>query len=222
MREGSRGLKNKNHKLLLGKPLLYYTIKQAQNSKLFDKIVVSTDSAKIFNLSKKYGADVWFKRPKKLSSSKSAKLDVVKHALRESERKFNKSFDIICDLDVTSPLRNIKDIKNSYLKFKNDNANNLFTVNLARKNPYFNQIELRNEKVNIVKKINKLPVRRQDAPIVYDVNASIYFWKRKVLINNKSIFSSKTSIYVMPYSRSIDIDDYTDWKLVEYFMGKKR
>ena len=92
MREGSRGLKNKNYKLLLGKPLLYYTIKQAQNSKLFDKIVVSTDSAKIFNLSKKYGADVWFKRPKKLSSSKSAKLEMRNHAHVKISHRFPSKF----------------------------------------------------------------------------------------------------------------------------------
>ena len=91
MRGGSKGVKNKNIKIINGKPLLYYTLNQAVKSKIFDKIVISSDSEKILRLSKKYGADYCIKRPKLLSRDTSAKLPVVRHALRASEKYFKKN-----------------------------------------------------------------------------------------------------------------------------------
>ena len=113
-RKGSKGIKNKNTMLLGSRPLIYYTIKQAIKSKIFDKIVVSTDSKIISNLSIKYGVDSWFKRPAYLSNDKSPKLDAIRHAFLISEKYFNTRFDFLVDLDVTSPLRDISDIINSF------------------------------------------------------------------------------------------------------------
>ena len=87
-RGGSKGLKNKTLKRINGKPLIYYTIKQAIQSKLFDQIVVSTDSKKIQKTAKYYGAKSWFLRPKKFSHDFSSKLTAVRHALVESEKIF--------------------------------------------------------------------------------------------------------------------------------------
>ena len=80
MRAGSRGVKNKNYKLINGKPLMYYTIKQAIKSKIFDHIVVSTDSKKILSMAKSYGAEGWFLRPKKFATNKSSKVPATRHA----------------------------------------------------------------------------------------------------------------------------------------------
>ena len=77
---------------------------------------------------------------------------------------------------------------------------------------------------NLKQKFNlstKYPARRQDAPKVYDMNASIYIWKRKALIGNDTLFTDKTSLYVMPEERSVDIDTELDWNFVEYLMGKE-
>mgnify|MGYP000492317195 CR=1 FL=1 len=93
MRGGSQGLKNKNLKIINGKPLMYYTIKQAVKSKIFDHIVVSTDSKKIATLSKKYGAECWFLRQKKLSTDKISKILVIRDLLEKSEIKFKKKFE---------------------------------------------------------------------------------------------------------------------------------
>ena len=82
-------------------------------------------------------------------------------------------------------------------------------------------IEIKNNKVRIVKKLKKNIYRRQDAPKTYDYNASIYIWKRKSLINFKSFFTNKTVFYEMPESRSIDIDSELDFKLVEFLLKKK-
>ena len=80
--------------------MLYFTINQAVKSKIFDLVMVSTDSKKIYNYSKKYGAKAWFLRPKKLSTAKAPKLLAIKHALKESEKKFKTKFDIIFNLQT--------------------------------------------------------------------------------------------------------------------------
>ena len=101
MRSGSKGVKNKNIKLINNKPLMYYTIKQALKSKIFNQIVVSTDSKKLLKCAKLYGAEGWFIRPKKLSLDVSPKIAVIKHALLQSEKYYNKKFNFIVDLDET-------------------------------------------------------------------------------------------------------------------------
>jgi CMP-N,N'-diacetyllegionaminic acid synthase len=80
-------------------------------------------------------------------------------------------------------------------------------------------IELNKKKeVKIVKKIKNRLYRRQDAPTVYEMNASIYFWKKKILFNENYLFRRNTGIYLMPFSRSVDIDTEEDLKLVKYFI----
>ena len=221
MRSGSKGVKNKNIKLINGKPLMYYTIKQAIKSKIFDHIVVSTDSKKILKRAKLYGAEGWFIRPRKLSLDTSSKIEAIKHALFESERYYKKRFKFIVDLDVTSPLRKVEDIIKSFKFFVKKRGDELITGTKSRRNPYFNIIEIVNKKVQKVKSIRKNVFRRQDTPQTYDMNASIYIWNRKTLIDSKispSLFKAKTIFYEMPEDRSIDIDSELDFKFVEFLL----
>ena len=118
-RAGSKGLKNKNIINFFNKPLIYYTIRQAKLSRQFTNIVVSTNSKKILKLSKKYGADCWYLRSKKLSNDYASKVDVIIDTLVNAEKKFKIKYDLIMDLDVTSPLRNVQDIKKSIKLLKN-------------------------------------------------------------------------------------------------------
>ena len=129
-----------------------------------------------------------------------------------------KKFHYIFDLDATSPLRTIEDLIKSFKQFKRENSKVLITASIANKNPYFNQIEYKKNKYDIVKKLKTFPKRRQDAPIVYDMNASIYIWKRKHLLDSNNLFTNKTSLYIMPKERSCDIDTNLDLKFVKYVM----
>ena len=217
-RKGSKGIKNKNMILLKNHKLIDLSIHQAKKVKIFNKIVVSTDSKIIQKhvVSKKVLS--WFIRPKKLSGDKSSKLDVIRHALIESEKKFKIKFDIICDLDVTSPLRLKSDIINSYRKFIKNKYEILFSVCEAKKNPYFNMVEKKNGKIELVKNLKEKILSRQKAPKVYEMNASIYFWKRDALIKRRSLFGNKVGIFLMPRERSIDIDDQFDLKIVRKFL----
>jgi CMP-N,N'-diacetyllegionaminic acid synthase len=220
-RGGSKGVKNKNVRLLNGKPLIAYTIEQALESNLFDHVVVSTDSDQIADVAKQYGAEVFFKRDEVLSSDIAGKLDVIKDAFLKSEEYFTKKYKYHIDLDATSPLRLVNDIVESFNQFLKDENDNLITAMPSRRSPYFNLVEVGNDgRVNLSKKLDYSIVRRQDAPKSYDMNASIYIWKRDALLNQSSLFSDKTGLYEMPETRSIDIDSELDFEFVEFMMRK--
>lgn len=221
-RGGSKGVKNKNIKELNGKPLIAYTIEQAKASGLFEHIVISTDSDDIANVAKEYGAEVFFKRSEEMASDTAGKLDVIKDAFKKSEKYYNKTFDYLIDLDATAPLRIVEDIINSFKQFKENNNDNLITAMPSRRSPYFNLVEQdKDGKVYLSKKLDISVVRRQDAPKSYDMNASIYIWKRDIILNENSLFLEKTGLYVMPEERSIDIDNELDFKFVEFLMKEK-
>ena len=219
VRGGSKGVKNKNIKKINNKPLVCYTVEQAIKSKIFKCIAVSSDSDKILNVVKKKGVKDLIKRPKKLAKDSSPKIPVIRHCLIEMEKKHNTIFDMIIDLDATSPLRKISDIRKALKKMILDDSNNLFTVCLSRRNPYFNAVEFKNNKIQPVKNFMKKLTSRQQAPIVYDMNASIYIWKRNFLLKSDTVFHKKTSIYIMPEERSIDIDTEFDYKIVSALLN---
>ena len=190
-RGGSQGVKNKNILSVKGKPLIAHSILQAKQSGMFDVIAVSSDSEKIRTVAKKWGADYVINRPQELSSSTAAKLPAIQHAVREIEQLTSQSFDIMVDLDATSPLREVNDIVEAVnLLVKHRNASNLITAFPSRRSPYFNMVEV-NESgyVNLAKLTAKLIVRRQDVPLCYDMNASIYVWKRDAFFEEKPVIT---------------------------------
>jgi CMP-N,N'-diacetyllegionaminic acid synthase len=220
MRGGSKGLPNKNMRLMHGKPLMAYTIRQALESKMFEHVVVSTDSEEIARMARSFGAEAWFLRSLEMATDDASKLPAIRHAFLESEKHYGEEFDVLLDMDVTSPLRIIADITGAYEQFAREDADILITACSSRKNPYFNMVENVNGLIQIVKPLDKQIVRRQDAPQVFDVNASIYIWKRKALLEYDTLFTDKTALYVMPEERSVDIDTELDWELVELIMAK--
>lgn len=221
-RGGSKGVANKNIKPLLGKPLIAYTIEQAQQTGLFEHIIVSTDSDEIARTAQEYGAEVFFKRPAELSTDNAPKIPVIRHAFCESEKHFQKTFDALIDLDATSPLRNAADIQEAFNLFSSGHYDNLITAMPSRRSPYFNLIEQTADgKVTLSKPPTHTIVRRQDAPACYDMNASIYIWTRDALLTHDTVFLQNTGLYVMPEERSIDIDSELDFKFVEFLMGEK-
>lgn len=218
-RKGSKGLKNKNTMKLFNKPLIIHTIDQAKKSKIFTKIVVSSDSKKILKLVKKK-VDLIIDRPKELSKDNSGKVPVVRHALKEAEKFYSKPFHTVIDLDVTSPLRTKQDIINAKNIFKKNRNSNLISVTKAKKNPYFNMVEIIKNRPQIVKKFRKRILARQQAPKVFELNASIYIWKRNYLLLTDNIFNKKTGVYFMPENKSVDIDNKLDFQIVEFLMRK--
>ena len=109
-RGGSKGIKNKNLTKINGKPLIYFTIKEAKKCTKITNYIVSTDSNKIKKVAERYKAEVPFTRPKKFSKDNSTSASALKHALVESEKIFNKKFDYVIELMATNPLKSVIDI----------------------------------------------------------------------------------------------------------------
>jgi N-acylneuraminate cytidylyltransferase/CMP-N,N'-diacetyllegionaminic acid synthase len=218
-RSGSKGLPGKNIKMFCGKPLIAHTIEQAKQSKYIDRVIVSTEAEEIANISLEYGAEVPFIRPMELAGDSSSTVAVLLHAINWLERADRYAFDILVLLHVTTPLRNVEDIDNSIAFLVEENADNVFSVAEAHRNPYFNMVEEGSDGfVRLVKE--GCFSTRQAAPKVYDMNASIYVWWKKVLKEGKKIFLKKTKAYVMPKERSIDIDDDLDFRIAEFLRTK--
>lgn len=219
-RGGSKGVPGKNIKLLNNKPLIAYTIETALKWGKGDKVVVSTDSEEIAKVALQYGAEVPFLRPSELAGDNTGKIAAIQHLVRFLESK-DEYYDIIIDLDVTAPLRSAEDLDGALNLFLNNDVNNVYSVCEARRNPYFNMVELMdNNRVKLCKKIDETILSRQTAPKVYDMNASIYVYKRDFLMNTDTCHSDNTIAYIMPAERSIDIDNLLDFEIVEYLIKR--
>jgi len=222
-RGGSRGVKNKNIRHLCQLPLIAHTLKQAQKWGRAAKIICSTDSKDIAGIAGKYGAEIPFMRPGELASDTAGKLAVLKHALKTMEEKEKKEYSILVDLDVTAPIRKVSDIEGAYQLFLKHQADSVVSVTKARRNPYFNMLERHSDGfVKLVKTPEKPFLRRQDAPAIYDMNASIYVYDRKFILNPRTTtaLSDKTLVWEMDEWSAFDIDSEVDFQLIEYLVTK--
>ncbi len=220
-RGGSKGIKNKNIRPLLGIPLIAHSILTLKSWGKADKIICSTDSKKIQEIAKRYGAEIPFTRPDYLATDDADKHGVLIHALNFCEKMENVKYDYIVDLDPTSPLRTVKDLESAFRKLIEKEGDLIFSVYKSQKNPYFNMVELNEQgHATLSKKLNKTIVARQQAPIVYSMNASIYIYKREALINHEYLFSNnKIIIHEMP-DFTIDIDREIDFNFIELILKK--
>lgn len=223
-RGGSKGIPGKNIKKLNKKPLIAYTIEIANKfSKIYESdIILSTDSIEIKNVASDFGLNTNYERPTELSKDETGKIETIKDALRYQEKISLKNYEYIIDLDVTSPLRNLKDLENGFEILRNDkNALNLYSVSEANRNPYFNIVEKKeNGYFDIVKKGNFYS--RQQAPKVYDMNSSFYIYKKIFFESKQSkTTTNKSLIYVMPHI-CFDLDHSIDFDFMEFLFEKNK
>lgn len=223
IRGGSKGIPQKNIQPIAGKPLFFHTIYQALGSKVFDAVAVSSDSKEILDLARTIPGVLCVERPAELATDQAAKVPAIRHCLLEIEKHLGAKTQIAVDLDATSPLRTIEDILSSVrLLEKNPECTNVITGMKSRRSPYFNLVEQNANGFISLSKITNPPVhRRQDAPTCFDMNASIYVWRRDVLMSEDSVILLKTMIYEMPEERSFDIDSPLDFKIVEMLLKER-
>ena len=217
-RGGSKGIQGKNKVIVAGKPLIAYTLEVAKECDYFDDIIVSTNDEEIMKIASDYGVPAPFKRPEYLSEDNTPKIDVIRHAVEWVENNWHKKYDIVVDLSVVSPLRTVEDIKNSIELLVNEKADNVFSVSPSYRNPYYNMVEMVDGKTKLVKEPPEKLTRRQDAPVVYDMNDSIYVWWKKILFEKDTTFNDNTKIYIMPRHRGIDIDEPFDLLVVSLIL----
>lgn len=219
-KSNSKGVPNKNIKKINGLPLVSYAIDKAIKNN-FKYICVSTESNKVMNIAKKYGIKVFFKREKKLCEKSVPKLLVWKDAIIRSELFFKKKFNHILDLEVTNPLINSNDLKKftkSVYK-KNKKYDGHFCITPAKKNPYFNIMEYKNNKYTLSKNIgHKKITARQNAPKAFEHVAGLYYFKKDYIMRCKTLFEGKIFGYKVSLFKSFDIDSLLDFKLVELIL----
>lgn len=220
-RGGSKGVPDKNVRLIDGLPLIAHSLLQARTSGLFSHLAVSSDSDRILAIAAEAGADILVKRPEALATDQAPKLPAIRHCVEESERISGDRFDTVVDLDATSPLRLPADIETAVALFEAGDAINLITGAPSRRSPYFNLVELDPAGYACLVKDGLGITRRQDAPRCFDMNASIYVWSRESLFGYDTILTEKTLFYEMPEERSIDIDSSLDFDFVEFIMSRR-
>jgi len=221
-RGGSKGVAGKNLRKMLGKPLLAYSIAQALQAEIFSAVAVSSDSDAILAAAIAQGAHFAIRRPDALSVDAAPKPPAIRQCAEEVEKLTGRSFDIFVDLDATSPLRLPQDIAGAVALLGSSGAGNVITGMPARRSPYFNLVEPdANGVVRVCKQGGSSLARRQDSPPCFDMNASVYVWRREAFFRGPRVFGPDTRLYVMPDERSLDIDSELDWELVEYLMAKR-
>ena len=221
-RAGSKGFKNKNLKNFCGKPLVYYSLSAAElfikkHPELEIDVALNTDSEDLARLvAAEYPEVIYLPRGAELGGDRVPKVEVYKDSFARMEALAGKQYDAMIDLDITSPLRTESDIENAFAKKQSrDDLDLVFSVCEARRNPWFNMVKTVDDHVEQVCKSEF--TGRQQAPDVYDVNASIYVFKRDFLATNTDgmLWRGKIGISVMMDTGIIDIDSEHDYLLME-------
>lgn len=219
-RAGSKGIRNKNIREFLDKPLPLFTISAID---LFLKncpeveadIALNTDSEELTSIVENNGMRKVSIVPRKqeLAGDTVGKLDVIRDTMLEMEQRSG-AYDMVIDMDLTSPLRQDGDLEKVYREQKTGKWDAVFTVADSRRNPYFNMVTYV-EGEGYKKVIASDFTARQQAPEIFDMNASIYAYAPEFLRNTKSIFDGKCGIVKMYDTAILDLDHESDFELME-------
>lgn len=223
-RAGSKGVKGKNARDFLDIPLVWYSManialykeRYAGNNHI--DIVLNTDSEDLIKLVEQVkNMDITIlRRDASLGGDKVPKVAVILDCLTRSEDIFRGNYDMVVDLDITSPLRTVQDIKNAIDKKAGRNdVDVVYSVAPSRRNPYFNMVK--EENGFFCKAIPSSFTSRQEAPVFYDMNASIYVYSPTALKNKEqtTFFNSGCDAIVMADTGVLDIDSEEDYELMQ-------
>ena len=214
-RGGSKGVPKKNIKLIDGKPLIYYTIKAAKESKAVSRIIVSTDCLEIASVAKELGAEVPFLRPEYLATDTSKAIDAYLYTIEKINNDEHRNINEFMVLLPTSPLRTSEDIDLAVKIFKDKNADTVISVVEATHPPtWYKKISDNGVLVDFFEGAEN-SLNRQEAQKTYLPNGAIYIFNYNKLKENNSYYNDKTFPYIMSDENSIDIDTRLDFKLAE-------
>ena len=211
-RGGSKRIKGKNIKKFKGEPAISNTIKKLKKSKIFSRIIVSTDNTKIMKVAKKAGAEIPFKRPKNLSNDYASDFPVITHCIKFLNYKKYK-FTYICCVYPVNPFLKISDLKNGLIKVKKKKIGFVFSA-VKYQFPFFRSFIFSKKKINMIfKKYYKK--RSQDLKQIFCDAGQFYWGSKNSWLKEKIHFSKKSDIIEIPKWRYHDIDTPDDWKKAE-------
>jgi CMP-N,N'-diacetyllegionaminic acid synthase len=218
-RNGSKGIRNKNLIPLGGKPLIHHTLDFLNECTFKSHLVLSTDGDPIA-LSCRKKVDWVIDRPAELATDEAGRYPVLIQALVSAEAHFGIQYDYVFDFLGTAPFRRMIDLEACYKLVQEPLVSNVITAVPSHRNPYFNMVECSANGAPQVVKNTSTFLRRQDAPATYDMNGSIYAWKRNHLMQTPALFGEQTRLHIMPAETGIDIDTEFDLKLANFMIDQ--
>lgn len=216
-RGGSKGLPGKNIKLLLGKPLIAYTIEAALNANSVTSVIVSTDDHEIAAVSKRYGATIPFLRPPELATDESLAIDTYLYVIERLEREVGIPIPEVMVLLPTCPLRLSADIDAATELFFSKKADSVVSY-VEEQHPVFWHREIGHDQRLINFWDNDYLQNRQALKKTYYPNGAIYIF-RKDILQKRQYYTENSFGYIMPRNRSIDIDSIEDFELAEFYLN---
>ena len=219
-RGGSKGVPRKNIRLLGNKPLIAHTIEAALDSNVFSHVIVSTEDKEIASIARKYGAETPFRRPKKLATDTAGMAEVLLHGIKKLY-SLGYDFDIFVSRDCTVPFIRKHDIAGSINLLQEKKCNAVYGVYRQHLNPYFNMMELdSNGFLKFSKVLKERPKRRQDAPVVYQLNGLFTYNARKFL-EYKTPFPPMALPYEIPAETGLIIDTEFEFQIAKMMLRHK-
>jgi len=216
-RGGSKRLPKKNTLNLAGKPLISWTIEAALRSQYIDKVVVTSEDESILDISKKLGANI-IKRPLELAGDTATTRDVVRHTVLNLDR-----YDYIVLLQPTSPLRNEKHIDAAIELWHQKKANAIISVCAMEHSPLWSNTLSKSLSMNNFLSDDLKNKRSQDLENYYMLNGAIYLCNTDEFLNENTLMLKENSYaYIMERVVSIDIDNYIDFLMCEFFIENEK
>lgn len=221
-RGGSKGLPRKNLALIDGHPLVGHAIRAARACPLLTRIVLSSEDEAVCEVAREYGADVPFIRPSDLAGDEAKSIDVTLHALEFVEQEEGRSYDAVCLLEPTSPLRTSEDVTAAVKLLSDSGADAVISVYRIETPHPFKTLEIVDGHLRPFLPQWRPNLLRQELPPVYAVNGAVYCVRRAALTRDRSFWGQCAAPYVMPGIRSINIDTEIDLEFAEFLLKKQR
>lgn len=221
-RGGSKGLPGKNIRPLCGKPLIAWSIEHALAVRRIERVIVSTDSEEIAAVARDYGAEVPFMRPEELARDDSPEWLAWRNALNYLRETTGVLPKVMVSVPTTAPLRLALDIENCLDEYEKGDTDMVITVTDAHRNPYFNMVKSKADgTVELVNPPQSAIVRRQDAPVVYDMATVCYVANPEFVMTHNATFEGRVKAVHVPTDRAIDIDTLLDFQMAESLLSRR-
>jgi CMP-N-acetylneuraminic acid synthetase len=210
----------KNVRLLCGKPLLQYTAEAAQAARLLSRVILSTDSEEIAKVGESCGLEVPFLRPAELAADETPMLPVVQHAVRWMETQ-GERFDAICLLQPTNPMRRAEHIDNCVRLLEKTAADAVLTILPipTEHNPHWAYFLDESGLLSLSTGEAEPVPRRQELPVAYHREGSVYVTRRDVLMDRNSFYGERLAGYLINAESSVNIDRPQDWERAEEMLA---